>query len=136
MLDRDLSQYCFLVVDDDDISRDLVGHILGQIGATRIFSSQDGNNARYLAQMHRPDFVLLDIYMPQVDGWALAESLRSLLPSVVMIMITGSHLPSDFVKSMSKRVDGYCIKPVLPDVMRKALTGGVRRQRASQLARL
>jgi CheY-like chemotaxis protein len=128
MTSEELSECSFLVVDDDEFSRDILTNVLTYIGCTRIFSAPNSESACQLAQQHKPDFVLLDIYMPQVDGWALLDKLRKITPKVVAIMVTGSHLPADFGKSMDHRVDGFCIKPVLPDIMRNTLRGAKRRR--------
>jgi two-component system chemotaxis response regulator CheY len=122
MTKNEFSQYSVLMVDDDEFSREILKSVLANIGCTRIFEAHDSETAYALARQHKPDFVLLDIYMPQVDGWALLDQLRKILPGVAAIMVTGSHLPDDFEKSMDQRVDGFCIKPVLPDIMRKTLT--------------
>ena len=118
---NDLSEYSVLVVDDDEFARDVIVGMLGRIGCRRIFQAQEAEAACQIAQRERPDFVLLDIYMPRVDGWALLERLRRIIPGVVVVMVTGSNLPADFEKSMGQRVDGFCIKPVLPDIMLKTL---------------
>ena len=118
---NDLSEYSVLVVDDDEFARDVIVGMLGRVGCKRTFEAQDADSACKIAQRERPDFVLLDIYMPDVDGWALLERLRRLLPNVVAVMVTGSNLPADFEKSLGQRVDGFCIKPVLPDIMLKTL---------------
>ncbi len=129
MTQDELSQCSFLVVDDDELQRDIVTSVLERIGGTRIFVASDSEGACALVRQHSPDFVLLDIYMPQVDGFALLDQLRSIQPRLVVIMVTGSHSPSDFGKSMDHRVDGFCIKPVLPDIMLKTLsTARLRRQ--------
>jgi CheY-like chemotaxis protein len=111
-----------LVVDDDEFSRDLIVSALTQIGATQCHCAEDSEAALRLATQHRPDFVLLDIYMPGADGWSVLDSLRRALPNVVVLMITGSIRPSDFSKSMEKHVDGFCIKPVRSAILLKALT--------------
>ncbi len=121
MTKDEFSQCKVLVVDDDEFSREVLRSVLTNIGCSRIFETHDSETAYALARQHKPDFVLLDIYMPQVDGWALLDQLRKILPSAVVIMVTGSHLPDDFEKSMNQRVDGFCIKPVLPDIMRNTL---------------
>ena len=122
MTKAELSQCSYLVVDDDEFQRDIVTTVLERIGGTRIFSAGDSDSACKLAQQHKPDFVLLDIYMPKVDGFALLDQLRRIHPALVVIMVTGSHAPADFNKSLDRRVDGFCIKPVLPDIMLKTLS--------------
>jgi len=47
-------------------------------------------------------------------------------------MVTGSVLPADFNKSMNQRVDGYCIKPVLPEILRKTLVNASSRRQAAR----
>ncbi len=126
----DLSHCSYLVVDDDEFQRDLVTAVLERIGGSRIFCASDSDSACKLAQQHKPDFVLLDIYMPQVDGFAMLDQLRRIHPALVVIMVTGSHTPADFGKSLDRRVDGFCIKPVLPDIMLKTLTNARTRRLA------
>lgn len=121
MAKQDWDQFIFLVVDDDPLASELLGSTLTHIGARRLFFAQDAAAAQQLAQQHRPDFILLDLYMPEVDGWAALEQLRRAAPRAAVVMVTGSHLTADFMQSMEERVDGYCIKPVMPDVMAKAL---------------
>ena len=132
MTKTELSECSYLVVDDDDLQCEFVSAVLERIGATQVFTANDADRACSLAQQHKPDFVLLDIYMPQIDGWAILEKLRRIHPGLLAIMVTGSHSPADFNKSMDRYVDGFCIKPVLPDVMLKALRTARRRSGASQ----
>ena len=127
MTHTEIGQYKYLIVDDDAFSCELMANVLAQLGAKHIFSAQDGASARQLAQQHQPDFILLDVYMPDQDGWDFLKQVREFLPKVSVLMITGSMLPADFTKSMDLRADGYCIKPVLPDVLLKALGKAKRR---------
>jgi CheY-like chemotaxis protein len=131
MPSTDFNKFSYLVVDDDALARDLLGSTLTFIGATQVFFAQDDASACRLAQQSRPDFVLLDIYMPGTDGWALLVKLRQVLPLAAILMVTGSTRNADFNKSMEQHVDGFCIKPVMPDVLKKALVRAwERRQRA------
>jgi DNA-binding NarL/FixJ family response regulator len=68
--------------------------------------------------------------MPEIDGWAFLERVRQVLPQVAVIMVTGSHHQADFSQSMEQRVDGFCIKPVMPDVMVKTLINARARRAA------
>jgi len=127
-----LNQFKYLVVDDDNMASDLIGSTLNHLGAQQIVFAEDGPNALRLAQQQRPDFILLDLYLPEEDGWALLDQLRRVAPQAAVVMVTGSLLTSDFMQSMEQRVDGYCIKPVMPDVMKKALVNARKRKSAAK----
>ena len=130
MADMKLSDYTYLVVDDDEFSREFVVTVLGHLGCKTVHCAPDSDSAIVLARQHKPDFVLLDIYMPEVDGWTFLEKLRKTMPHATVIMITGSGKPADFRKSMAETVDGYCIKPVSPGVMLRALEGALLRRKS------
>ncbi len=127
-----LNQFKYLVVDDDNMASDLIGSTLNHLGAQQIVFAEDGPNALRLAQQQRPDFILLDLYLPEEDGWVLLDQLRRVAPQAAVVMVTGSLLTSDFMQSMEQRVDGYCIKPVMPDVMEKALVNARKRKSAAK----
>jgi CheY-like chemotaxis protein len=128
MTNIDIGKFSYLVVDDDDLAREVIGATLTRIGATQVLFAEDAKSAFRMAQQHRPDFILLDIYMPDMDGWALLEKVRLVLPQVAVLMVTGSHQRTDFTQSMEQQVDGFCVKPVMPDVMEKALITARRRR--------
>ncbi len=131
MTENDIGKYSYLIVDDDEFSQEVLTGVLNSMGAGSVHCASDGAAAVRLARQLRPDFVLLDIYMPGIDGWAVLDQLRQLQPQVVALMVTGSVLPADFTKSMDQRVDGYCIKPAMPSVLRKALVGAWQRRHAA-----
>jgi CheY-like chemotaxis protein len=63
-----------LVVDDEDSIRELIEVTL-QMEGFRTLGAPDGPTALALAREHRPDVVTLDIMMPGMDGWAVAQEL-------------------------------------------------------------
>jgi len=132
MANNEIGKFSYLVVDDDELSREVIGGTLNRLGANTVFFAEDAKTALRMAQQHRPDFVLLDIYMPEVDGWMLLDQLRQLLPLVAVVMVTGSRHPEDFTQSMDQRVDGYCVKPVMPDVLEKCLLSAWRRRQGTR----
>ena len=132
MTEDEIGKFRYLIVDDDDFSHEVLTGVLASLGAKQINSAMDGESALRLARQLRPDFILLNIYMPNIDGWAVLDQLRSALPQVVVVMVTGSVLPADFNKSMNQRVDGYCIKPVLPEILRKTLVNASSRRLAAR----
>lgn len=127
-MESNWSQTGFLVVDDDEFACDVITSVLMHLGATRISCATDGDTALRLAAELRPDFVLLDIYMPKADGWTLLGQLRRACPQAAIIMVTGSGMQADFLKSIDEHADGFCIKPVASDIMQRALLGAQRRR--------
>ena len=123
----DFSQVSILIVDDDELSQSFLEGVLRNRGCQHVLVASDAQQAIELMQRHRPDFVTLDIYMPDVDGWALLKQIRKISASTRIVMVTGSSMPEDFEKSILASADGYCIKPVLPDLMIKALTSAMNR---------
>lgn len=127
------NEWTFLVVDDDDMACELLGRTLNRLGAQRVSFALDGPSALRLAQQQRPDFILLDLYLPEVSGWELLGQLRRAAPQAAVVMVTGSLLTDDFMRSIDQQVDGYCIKPVMPDLMAKALLNARARRASTRL---
>ena len=74
----DFSQVSILIVDDDELSQSFLEGVLRNIGCQHVLVASDAQQAIELMQRHRPDFVTLDIYMPDVDGWALLKQIRKI----------------------------------------------------------
>ncbi len=78
-----LQRPSLLVVDDDSDTRHLVREILGQ--SFNVYEAGDGLTALALALLHRPDVVLSDVRMPELDGFALAEALSGVIGKVILM---------------------------------------------------
>ncbi|MGH7828956.1 MAG: UDP-3-O-acyl-N-acetylglucosamine deacetylase, partial [Candidatus Binatia bacterium] len=77
-----------LVVDDEDEIRESVSEILSDEGY-RVVAAADGTKVLDLIRKERPDLVLLDIWMPRVDGIGLLKEIKDREPEVEVIMISG-----------------------------------------------
>jgi signal transduction histidine kinase len=64
-----------VVVDDNEVQRDLVHELLAPLGFN-VFSAATGQECLQLAEQHTPNLILLDIAMPEMDGWEVAQLLR------------------------------------------------------------
>ena len=64
-----------LVVDDNEIQRDLVRDLLTPLGFT-VLTASSGRECLALAERDKPNLILLDIAMPEMDGWQVAQRLR------------------------------------------------------------
>ena len=98
-----------LVADDEADIRSLVRTLLEKTGAT-VHEAGDGREA--LREFHdwRPDLVLLDISMPELDGWHVLERIRDLSDCpVLMLTARGDEL--ERVRGLQSGADDYVVKP-------------------------
>jgi two-component system CAI-1 autoinducer sensor kinase/phosphatase CqsS len=103
-----------LIVDDDSIQRMTTRHKLSPLGAT-LDEAADGRRALEMVARHSYDLILLDLKMPVLDGYAVAEEIRrTQAPTQRYIPIVAytsepSHLAS--VKTQKAGMDGFVSKP-------------------------
>lgn len=104
-----------LVVDDDVDTLRLVGLMLQRQGY-QIVAANNGNQALSLAQNENPDLILLDIMMPDMDGYEVTRRLRALATtaSTPIIMFTAKSQVDDKVAGFEAGVDDYLTKPTQP----------------------
>jgi CheY-like chemotaxis protein len=94
-----------LVVDDERDVRDSIREILQDAGYVALTAEHGADALAQLERMSPPDAIVLDLFMPEMNGWRFAEQLRqrSELASVPVIVVTaagpywGSHVPRERV---------------------------------------
>ena len=77
-----------LVVDDEDDVRESVREVLRDEGY-RVVDTADGTQVLELIRQERPELVLLDIWMPQVDGIGLLKEIKTQEPDLNVVMVSG-----------------------------------------------
>jgi CheY-like chemotaxis protein len=101
-----------LITDDDPIQRDLLREVLTPLGFI-LLSAPDGPACLTLAQHCRPDLFLLDISMAGMDGWTVAETLRSTgHHQARILMVSASALEAHGAPLAQPFHDGYLMKPI------------------------
>jgi DNA-binding response OmpR family regulator len=79
---------CVLIIDDEpDIAEVL--SVYFTTSGYEVVTARQGTDGLVLAEIHRPDLVLLDIVMPGIDGVAVLQQLRQGSPALPVIMLTG-----------------------------------------------
>jgi signal transduction histidine kinase/CheY-like chemotaxis protein/purine-cytosine permease-like protein len=101
-----------LITDDDPTHRDLLREVLAPLGFI-LLSAPDGAACLALAQHCRPDLFLLDISMAGMDGWTVAETLRSTgHHQARILMVSASALEAHGMPLAQPFHDGYLMKPI------------------------
>ena len=112
-----------LVIDDDDSSLELSKRILSRHGYS-ILTANSGATGIELAIEQHPDIIVLDVIMPEMDGWQVLEKLRQ-LPSTADIPIIMQSMLSERELGLAMGADDYLTKPVdnseLPYAVNKLL---------------
>jgi CheY-like chemotaxis protein len=104
-----------LIVDDDLDTLRLVGLMLQHQGYL-IVAASSGLQAIALCQSEKPDMVLLDIMMPEMDGYEVAKKLRTdpATSSLPIIMFTAKTQVDDKIQGFEVGADDYLTKPTQP----------------------
>jgi DNA-binding response OmpR family regulator len=117
-----------LVVDDDpDIAR--VVEVNLRSAGYDVAVAADGEEALTRASSLRPDLVLLDVMMPRIDGFEVAQRLRKnpQTANTSIIMLTAKALSADKVTGLQSGADDYIIKPFDPIELLARVKGTLRR---------
>jgi len=117
-----------LVVEDDPIIRQTVGYALKRAGFD-VASAGDGAEALRMAEAARPDLVLLDLMLPGVDGYQIAERLRSADKEMAIIMVTALDQERDKVRGLDAGADDYITKPFSIEELLARVRANLRRVR-------
>jgi DNA-binding response OmpR family regulator len=104
-----------LIVDDDVQTLRLVGLMLERQGY-KILAASNGTQAIGMARAENPDLILLDIMMPDVDGYTVARTLRKEpeTTSIPILMFTAKSQVEDKIVGYESGADDYLTKPIHP----------------------
>jgi len=123
-----------LVVDDKANVRELLREYLSQAGFT-VVTATNGREALYAARHENPDAVLLDIMMPEMDGYQFLSHYRR-ERSVPVIIITARDEESDAVRGLELGADDYVVKPFRMAELAARVRAVLRRMEPPDPARL
>src|SRR3954463_4760717 len=99
-----------LVVDDEPSIRELLPASL-RFAGFEVFPAADGAEALKLAEQHRPDLVVLDIMLPDLDGFTVTRKLRERGRDVPVLFLTARDDTDDKVTGLTVGGDDYVTKP-------------------------
>jgi DNA-binding response OmpR family regulator len=114
-----------LVVDDADRIRATVRRLLEQAGH-EVLEAGTGREALRVLYAEKPDLVLLDVSMPDMDGWQALERIRE-LTWVPILMLTAHDETPERVRGLREGADDWIVKPFEPDELIARIDVALRR---------
>ncbi len=111
-----LEKLKILIVDDQSDARSMVRGMLMELGITQIFEATDGKEAMTFtdAAMDMIDVVICDWNMPKMTGIDLLRQMRSVMPDIPFLMLTGRGDLDSVAQAKSCGVTAYIRKPFSP----------------------
>ncbi|MDW2800293.1 response regulator transcription factor [Clostridium boliviensis] len=110
---NDIFDCKLLLVDDEPELRKMVGNILKQNGFKKIIFAADCSHARFLFTSEKPDGVILDVSLPDGDGFTLMREFRSISTAPVLFLSARDE-DENRLLGLGLGADDYITKPFLP----------------------
>jgi DNA-binding response OmpR family regulator len=114
-----------LVIDDDETIRDLLAHVLGGRDH-RVVLAANGREGLQRLYAEHPDLIVLDVDMPEMDGWQTLERVRE-LGAMPVLMLTAKGAELEKVRALRGGADDYLTKPFGPQELAARVEALLRR---------
>lgn len=124
--DQQQAQHVLLVVEDEEFNRDLLSRRVEKLGHTVLTAATGAEALRVLEQRH-VDLVLLDIMLPQMDGFELLDAIRArpLLDGVVIIMVSALGDGANLARSVELGASDFVVKPYNAVLLKEKIARGL-----------
>lgn len=122
-----LNKIMKILLAEDDID---FGNILSQyvtLSGFEVTLARNGREAWDMFHASRPDICVLDVMMPEMDGFTLAEKMRAGEPGIPFIFLTAKSLREDIIKGLKLGADDYITKPFDPEMLMLRINNILRR---------
>lgn len=116
-----------ILLAEDDID---FGNILAQyvsLSGFEVTLARNGKEAWELFHSDKPDICVLDVMMPEMDGFTLAEKLREAEPGIPFIFLTAKSMREDIIHGLKLGADDYITKPFDPEMLMLRINNILRR---------
>jgi two-component system alkaline phosphatase synthesis response regulator PhoP len=118
-----------MIVDDEIDVLDFISYNLEREGY-KTLTAKDGLEAIRLARSEKPDLILLDVMMPNLDGYAAAEQFRVIreLKNTLIVFLTARNDEESELKGFNVGADDYITKPIKPKLLVSRIKALLRRK--------
>lgn len=115
-----------LIVEDDINIRAIIQMYMSKQGYETVLAV-NGEEALELYYEKNPDCIILDLMLPEMDGWEVCKLIRLDDPVIPIIMLTGKGESYDIVKGLELGADDYIVKPFDPNELTARVKAALRR---------
>jgi DNA-binding response OmpR family regulator len=105
-----------VLIIDDDINMTGVLEVVLRDAGYEVLSSNSGIRGVELVQPNEPDVIILDLIMPEMDGWATCREIRA-ISQVPILILSVIDKPELIARALDEGADDYLVKPVPLNVL-------------------
>ncbi len=118
-----------LIIEDDEDIQSVLQYNLKKAGIGAILSAEDGKTGLDIARNERPDIILLDLMLPEMDGITVCKNLKAKEDTapIPIIMLTAKSTDTDIVAGLEAGADDYVTKPFNFQVLLARIKSALRR---------
>ncbi|MCB0197108.1 MAG: response regulator transcription factor [Anaerolineae bacterium] len=128
-----MEENTILVVDDDPVIIQLLKSAFAKTRAT-VITASNGQEGLQQFYVHRPDLIILDVKMPDMDGWETCSIIRK-LSDVPIIMLTARSNDEEVIRGLDSGADDYITKPFNAKVVLARARAALRRPAQTALTK-
>ncbi|WP_428717625.1 response regulator [Undibacterium curvum] len=100
-----------LLIDDNDITREVLRVVLRGEGYNVVGEATDGGSGLDLALKLRPNIILLDVVMPKISGLEILPKMKDLVPEARILMVTANKDQETVSEAVKAGIHGFIVKP-------------------------
>ena len=100
-----------LLIDDNDITREVLRVVLRGEGYNVVGEATDGGSGLEMALKLRPDIILLDVVMPKISGLEILPKMKDLVPEARILMVTANKDQETVSEAVKAGIHGFIVKP-------------------------
>lgn len=131
-----MAQMRVLLAEDNEDNFDLVKLLLQRSGY-EVLAARNGKEALEIARREKPDLILMDLSLPEIDGWTVARRLKASAETkdIPIFALTAHTLPGDRKRAIEAGCDGYFSKPLSVAGFGQALAEALEKVRVKREAK-
>jgi DNA-binding NarL/FixJ family response regulator len=114
-----------IIADDDPFARRMIKEVLQRAGTIVIAEAHNGREAVELCLHYRPDVVLMDVVMPELDGIAATRRIIKQMPHQIIVILTSSEEEDLGILGLRAGATGFLSKDVDIEILPRALSGAI-----------